>query len=209
MKSNRSFWTIIICAWFWLIALFLLTNCTTSKQVSKSREQENVEQKSSENLSTRSQATTQMDTRTRTDTRVTEEFDTLAKRPGSKISGIAPIGDLFSGIPMRSETEDMILETFYDSLTRTIHTQATAKEKDVRVRGKRTSERTEMTQQNQTKQETSQSVSEKKAQLSKQTDAEKISKQVSRSGIPAWLIVMAVLAVIVGVAVLLWRMKVF
>lgn len=192
-----------------IAVLIILSGCTTSKGVHQERNREKVERNLQETIDTKSQATTKTDTRSVSDTRIFEEFDTTIRKLPSEIAGYKPLNDFLKGERIKSETGDMTLETYYDSITGTIRSQAIIKEQNITIKAKRITERHEVSAQQQSKSENSGTSLTRKDQLSKQSDTEKKDKDVTRTGFPAWLIIAIIFAVIVGVAVLLWRMKVF
>jgi len=79
----------------------------------------------------------------------------------------------------------------------------------VPVKFKRTINKKEFTNQLQEKKEQVTAVSDKKDIVSSKTNLQVKEKTVERTGLPWWGIGLIILILLAGVAVLLWRMKVF
>lgn len=77
------------------------------------------------------------------------------------------------------------------------------------IRKKATTTRKEYTEQQQERKEQGKTTVGKKGQLYQKTDIATRDKTVERTGLPWWAIGMIVMAIVVGAAVLLWRLKVF
>lgn len=208
MKAHR--WIMENIALALIIAVMIMfSGCTTSKNIQKQKTQERTDRTLDEDINTSSNATTKTDTRNEINTRIVEEFTDTIHRSQSEISASLQLQEILRGTILTTENTDMILITFYDSVMKVIRSQATSKAQDIPVTGKRTIDRNEIIDQTQQKNETSGSSVIRKDQISKQYDSEIVNKEVTRSGLPAWLIILFVIAAIVGVAILLWRLKLF
>ena len=80
---------------------------------------------------------------------------------------------------------------------------------DIKVQFERTTHRNEFTDQSQEKKEQGNTTVVKKEQLNQKSDVQHMDKTVERTGLPWWAIAILVIAILIGVAVLLWRLKVF
>ena len=106
-----------------IISFFAITSCSSVKQLHHEKSEVKTEISSLEKTFTESQIVTT--------TKVTEKKDSILVLPGSELSMSAKFQDLLGGDTVYATGEDLSLKTFYDSLTRTIKTQAVVKSKSI------------------------------------------------------------------------------
>lgn len=117
--------------------------------------------------------------------------------------------DLLAGEHIYSESGSMILETFYDSVHKVIRSQAIYKPQDIRAQGTRIRQETRQVDEKQKKQESDKISIKTKDQEHRESVSLDKNKTVKRTGLPAWLIIMIILGVVVAIAVMVWRLKLF
>ena len=108
-----------------------------------------------------------------------------------------------------SETE--IIEVF-DTVVRVwpvIDGKVSDKPVDIPIRGERTIHRKDYSDQKQQRKEQEKTTLTRKEQINQKSDVLKKDREVTRTGMPGWIIGIVVVAVLVGVAILMRRMKWF
>ena len=108
-----------------------------------------------------------------------------------------------------SETE--IVEAF-DTVVRVwpiIEGKVSDKPVDIPIRGERTIHRKDYSDQKQQKKEQEQTTLIRKEQINQKSEVLKKDREVIRTGMPIWIIGIVVVAVLIGVAILVKRMKWF
>ena len=109
---------------FWYLVLsFFFFSCSTSKQIHQEKTLTRSEISSKENTVSESQIFST--------TKIIETMDSILVFPASQLTMSAKFQDLLGGDTIYATGEDLSLKTFYDSLTRTIKTQATIKAKSI------------------------------------------------------------------------------
>ena len=192
-----------------IVALLLMSGCTTSKNIQKQQTENLTDRTLDEDIKINSDATTKTETRNQINTHIVEEYNDTIHKGGSEISGSVQLQVILKGGKLTTENSEMVLMILYDSISKLIRSQALSKPKDIPVKGKRTIDRHEIIDQTQQKNETSGSSVIRKDQISNKFNSETVNKDVSRTGLPTWLIILFVVAAIVGFAVLIWRLKLF
>jgi len=165
---------------FAAVVFFLaMQACTTTKQVHQERIIEETKAKVNEETKASTQAETNTKTRTTSETETTENCDSL----------------LWVSVPTGISSKSGHDSTYIKVA--------------VPIKFNRTIKRKEFTDQDQQKKEQGNSNILRKEQLHQKSDLLRKDKTVERTGLPWWAIAILVLAVLIGVAVLLWRLKVF
>ena len=80
---------------------------------------------------------------------------------------------------------------------------------DIPIRGERTIHRKDYSDQKQQRKEQEKTTLTRKEQINQKSDVLKKDREVTRTGMPGWIIGIVVVAVLVGVAILMRRMKWF
>ena len=162
---------------FPLLLLWGITSCSTVKQLHQDKTEVKTEISSLEKTFTESQIVTT--------TKVTEKKDSILVLPGSELSMSAKFLDLLGGDTIYAAGEDLSLKTFYDSLTKTIQTQAVVKSKSIPFQFQKVTE---------TRQIATGTVTTSKQEQQKQMmRAENSDKSVQRSSFPVWLIILLII----------------
>jgi len=85
------------CGLFYLLAALFLTGCSTAKEVNRTQEEKD-------------KVSTEVTTgKTYTETKITENADTVIIVPAERISGTAPAGNLLSGDTIKVESSGMVV----------------------------------------------------------------------------------------------------
>lgn len=166
----------------------ILSACTSTRQLHQDKTNITTETSSHETTVTNSQVIS--------NTRVTETQDTSILLTCSELIISAKVNTLLSGDTILAADVNLLLKTFYDSLTKTIKTQARAKPKTVSFKYHKITERQEL--------QTGTITSIKKEQQKQTVQTVNKDKKVTRSSLPWWLILIIIVAVIalIGWAVL-------
>jgi hypothetical protein len=181
IKVNRIFF-------FFLLAF---TSCSTAKQLHQEKSIATSENSSLENTVSESQIFSV--------TKIVESKDTILLFPGSRLTVSAIFEELLEGDTIYATGDDLSLKTFYDSLTKTINTQATVMPKSIPVQFQKVTE---------TRQVASGTVTTKKQEQHKQTlRTENKDRQVQRNSFPAWGILLLVITFfgLIGFLILKFR----
>ena len=109
----------------------------------------------------------------------------------------------------KTTSETQITEDCDTTVWITLNTGIDASPIPVKVFFKKTTNHKEYQEQDQQKKEQGTSNVLKKEQLHQKSDVLLKDKTVERTGLPWWAIAILILAIVIGVAVLLWRLKVF
>lgn len=104
---------------FHFFFLFILSSCTTTKQLHQDKTNITTE--------TSAQETTVSNSRVISITKIIESQDTSVLVKGSEVNSFANLNTILSGDTVFASGENLLLKTFYDSLTKTIKTQAIVK----------------------------------------------------------------------------------
>jgi hypothetical protein len=175
------------------IVLFLLctiTSCSSVKQLHQEKAEVKTEISSLEKTFTESQIVTT--------TKVTEKKDSILVLPGSELSVSAKFQDLLGGDTVYATGEDLFLKTFYDSLTRTIKTQAIVKSKSIPIQFEKTTETYQVA--------TGTITTDKQEQQKQLIQTERNDKEVKRNSLPWWLIV---IMIIIAFGIIGWALLKF
>jgi|GEM_PF-4800956 len=202
---KKALYFLLILIWFW-------PACTTQKHVRKDKASEKQETITEQKTETTSQVTTNTDTRIVSITTTIEQLDTTILVPGSTIYGIKLLADLLAGNTLKVESDDQVMEVFWDSLSNTIKAQATDKPKTVPVTFSRTIEKKELVSTKTQKQENIATVDEKQSAERSEAVSESRDMEVKRTYWPIWVggtVVFVVVVVLLIRVFLLWRRKLF
>ena len=119
------------CLLFAMCLMIFFSSCSVSRNVNKDIEKSRTESTSNEKVNT--------DTRSLTNTRTTEDFDSCYNFPGSKATGMKPLADLKNGDTLKTENNDVSASVFLDK-NGNIGVTATNKPKSIPIRVKKTTE---------------------------------------------------------------------
>lgn len=176
---------------FPLLLLWGITSCSTVKQLHQDKTEVKTEISSLEKTFTESQIVTT--------TKVTEKKDSILVLTGSELSVSAKFQDLLGGDTIYATGEDLSLKTFYDSLTRTIKTQAVVKSKSIPFQYQKVTE---------TRQVATGTITTSKQEQQKQSIlTENKDKHVERNSLPAWLIISGIILVVVVGGFLVMKLR--
>jgi len=173
---------------FWTI-----TSCSTVKQLHQEKAEVKTEISSLEKTFTESQIVTT--------TKVTEKKDSILVLPGSELSMSAKFQDLLGGDTIYATGEDLSLKTFYDSLTRTIRTQAAVKSKTIPFQFQKVTETRQVA--------TGTMTTSKQEQQKQMTRTENKDKKVQCYSFPSWLIILMIILFIGLIGFLVLKFKKF
>jgi hypothetical protein len=153
-----------------ILLMNLLMSCSVSKQLHQDK------------TTTQTQTTTNENTvasnQTVSTTKITETSDTNIVISGSELSVVAKFRDLLNGDTVFATGEGLSIKTFYDSLTKTVKSQARSDPKTVTFYVKKVTEKQEVA---------TGTVTSNKQEIQKQTVKLDIrDKEVKRSGFPWW-----------------------
>ena len=173
---------------FQLFSLLILESCTTTKQLHQDKTNITTE--------TSTHETTVANSQVISNTKIIESQDTSVLIQGSELTSSATFNNLLSGDTIFSTGENLLLKTFYDSLSKTIRTQAIAKPQTVTFKYQKITEQQLIQTDNLTS-----TKQEDKKQIVQSVNKDKV---VTRSSLPGWLIVVIILVFIgiIGWAVL-------
>ena len=163
-----------------ILTVSILAACTSTKQLNRDKTKITSESSSSETIVSNSQVISS--------TRVVESQDTSLVLQGHELIGSGKVKNLLSGDTMFSTDASLTLKTWYDSLTKTIKTQATAKPREVPFKYNKITERQEL--------QTGTTTSTKQEQQKQTVQTYKKEKTVSRSTLPIWLIIVIFITVL-------------
>ena len=176
---------------FLLIGILILSSCSSVKQIHRETSVINSEISSKEKTITKSQIVT--------NTKVTEKKDSILVLPGSELSMATIFSDLLGGDTVYATGEDLSIKTFYDSLTKTIKTQATVNPRTIHISIDKTTETNQVA--------TGTMITDKQEQTKQTIITEKIAKQVHRSAFPAWLIILMIILFIGVIGFVILKLK--
>lgn len=162
-----------------IIFFLALQSCKTTKNVHQVKSNQEIKSATEEKVETSSQAETITKTLATAETQTTEECDTM----------------VWIWAPMVSDSGTVTTET-YEKIA-------------VPIRFKRTTTRKEFTQGEEKKKESQSTTAARKEQLTQKSETVLKDKTVERTGLPGWAIAIIIIFILAGVAVLLWRLKVF
>lgn len=110
----------------------------------------------------------------------------------------------------RESSETTTTET-YDTVVRVtpVVDGKVGKEISIPIKGKRTTHRKEFINSTQEKNEQMAENQKSEALVGQNTKSSATGRQVTRTGFPAWLVIMLIIAAIIGAFILLWRLKLF
>ena len=165
------------------------TSCSTVKQLHQERSVSNSEISSKEKTVTESQIVTR--------TKVKEKKDSILVLPGSELSMATIFSDLIGGDTVYATGEDLSIKTFYDSLTKTIKTQATVNPRKVHIAIDKTTETNQVA--------TGSVITDKEQEIKTITKTEKLVKDVTRKMLPAWIIILIIMVILGCIAFFLFK----
>lgn len=197
---RRSVYFLLILIWFW-------PACTTFKKVQKDKSVEKQEVKTDQKTETNKQVTTNKDTHTVSETTTTEKVDTSVTIPGSTLFGVKLLADILAGNDLKVESENQVLEVFWDSLSNTIKAQATDKTRIVPVRFNRETKKKEFETTKTQSHENTATVDEKQSAKRREVTHESKDVEVKRTYWPFWVGGAVVLAIII--VILVWGRKIY
>ncbi len=193
---------------FFLISFFLFVSCSTTRTVNSASQ----ETKMSLNTEDHSHATgsteTKTDTHSTSDITTTRKGDTIIHDPGGNIGSSFQGSDLITGRHHRSESGNMILDIYLDS-SGTVHGIAIEKPSDNHVNINQTTTEHKNVDQTGTQKQNTTADADKKSKATTDDNTMSKNKEIIHPGIPTWGILLMILATVIGIAVLLWRLKVF
>jgi hypothetical protein len=165
---------------WYLVFPFFFFSCSTSRQIHQEKTLTQSEISSKENTVSESQIFSV--------TKIIESKDTILLLPASQLTMSAKFQDLLGGDTIYATGNDLSLKTFYDSLTRTIKTQAVVKSKSIPFQFQKVTE---------TRQVATGTVTSSKKERQKQMILiENKDKHVERKSFPAWLIILGIILVV-------------
>jgi hypothetical protein len=173
MKNNLINVHPSVCPLVHLLILLILTSCITTKQLHQGKTNITTESSTKETIVNNSQIIS--------NTRVTESQDTSVLLKGSELFSSAKFNSLLSGDTIFASDANMILKTFYDSLSKTIKTQATISPKTVLFKYQKITLKQVL--------ETGTITSTKLVQQKQSIQSVNKDKDIARSSLPWWLIV--------------------
>ena len=176
---------------FTLLLVLGFTSCSTVKQLHQDKTEVKTEISSLEKTFTESQIVTT--------TKVTEKKDSILVLPGSELSMATIYSDLLGGDTVYAIGEDLSIKTFYDSLTKTIKTQATVNPRAIHIAIDKTTETSQVA--------TGSVITDKEEQKKETVLTEKIDKQVQHSAFPAWLIFLLIILFISVIGFLILKFR--
>lgn len=197
---KRYNYVLLILIWFW-------PACTTFKKVQKDKTSEKREVVTEQKTETNKQVTTNKDTQTISETTITEKADTSIMLPGSTLFGVKLLAEIMAGNNLKVESEDQVLEVFWDSLSNTIKAQAVDKAKMVPVNFFRETKKKEFATTKTQSQENTATVDDKQSAERREASHESRDVEVKRTYWPFWVGGAVVLAVII--VILIWGRKIF
>jgi hypothetical protein len=163
-----------------ILSSCILSSCTSTKQLHQSKTNITTE--------TSTQETTVTNSQILSNTRITETHDTSILLSGFELTTTANFNSLFSGDTIFATGENLLLKTFYDSLSKTIKTQATSKPQTVSFKYQKITERQEL--------KTGIVTSTKQEQQQQSIQTVNKDKEFTRQSLPWWFIVFIIVAVI-------------
>ena len=172
-----------------ILTVTILSACTSTKQLTLDKSKITSENSSTERVVSNSQVISS--------TRVVESQDTSLVLEGHELYGSCKVSNLLSGDTIFSTDANLSLKTWYDSLSKTIQTRATANPQTVSFKYQKITEKQEL--------QTGIVTSTKQEQQKQSIQSVNKDKQITRSSLPWWLI--AILIVIVIGASVLAAMK--
>jgi hypothetical protein len=164
----------------YLLILLILASCSTTKQLHQDKTKITTETSTHETTVSNSQVIS--------NTRVIESQDTSVLLKGSELTASANFNNLLAGDTIFATGENLLLKTFYDSLTKTIKTQATAKPREVSFKYNKITERQEL--------QTGTTTATKEEQQKQTVQSEKKVKSISRSSLPTWLLILIIIIIV-------------
>jgi hypothetical protein len=175
-----------------ILSSCILSSCNTTKQLHQVKTNITTETSTHETTITNSQ--------TISTTKVIESQDTSVLVKGSELTSSANFNNLLSGDTIFATGENLLLKTFYDSLTKTIKTQATTPPHSVSFKYQKITEKNEL--------QIGSVTSTKQYQQKQMVQSEKKDKEITRSSFPWWLIVIIIVVVIgiIGWAILKFKL---
>ena len=174
LKSKLGgFLRYLIIATVLIVVMLILANCTTTKKIHQELSREETQATSIEAIDANKLAETNTETKTLSETEITEGFDTVVR--------VWPVLD----------------------------GRVSDKPVDIPIRGERTIHRKDYSDQKQQKKEQEQTTLTRKEQINQKSEVLKKDREVTRTGMPRWIVLIVVVAVLVGVAILVKRMKWF
>jgi hypothetical protein len=163
-----------------LMSLFLLlSGCSTSKNLHQEKSKVEINSTIAEEIKTNKEIQTNTSTKTTSETQTTEQCDSL----------------ILVSVAVPNE---------YSKTDSTVYTQIL-----VPIKFNRTIIRKEFKEQQQEQKEKGSTNAARKEQLSQKSETVLKDKIVERTGLPGWAIAIILAFILAGVAVLLWRLKVF
>ena len=168
---------------FFVIAFILLvsfTACSTVKQIHREKSETKSEISTSENMTTESQIVTTI--------KITEKKDSILVFSGSELSVSAKFQDLLGGDTIYATGEELSLKTFYDSLSKTIKTQAIVNPRTIHINIDKTTEINQVA--------TGSVTTNKQTQQKQTIQTETRDKRVQRNSFPTWVILLVIILVI-------------
>ena len=176
---------------FLLLVVMILYSCSSVKQIHRETSVSNSEISSKEKTVTESHCVTS--------TKVTEKKDSILVLPGSELSMATIFSDLLGGDTVYAIGGDLSIRTFYDSLTKTIKTQANVNPRKIHIAIDKTTETSQVA--------TGSVITNKEEQKTETVLTEKIDKQVQRSAFPAWLIILMIILFIGVIGFVILKVK--
>jgi len=169
----------------------LFMSCSVSKQLHQDKTTTKTEIATKENTVATSQVISV--------TKITEKADTSVLVPGAELSGVVSLRSLISGDTLYATNDGLSVKTFYDSLTKTVKSQARVNPKVVTVHINIVTEKQEIA---------TGTVTTNKQETSKQyVQTENKDKQVERSSLPWWLIILGAIIILAGIAFSVLKFK--
>lgn len=189
MKNNFFTLRKSACQLFYLFILLILSSCMSSCTTSRQLHQD----KTSITTETSTHETTVTNSQMISNTRVTETQDTSVLLKSSELIISSKFNSLLAGDTIFAIGENLLLKTFYDSLTKTIKTQATTKPQTVSFKYQKITERQVL--------QTGSVISTKQEQYKQMVQSENKEKEINRSSLPWWVVFIIMVAFI---AIILW-----
>jgi hypothetical protein len=192
-KSITPIQSIIISIIGILILLWVLSlqSCSVSKQLHQDKSKKETEITYVENTVAQSHVIS--------DTKITENKDTNLVIPASELSVAAKLVTLLAGDTVYSTGNDLTIKTFYDSITKTIKSQATIEQKVIPFKYQKVTQKHEVSNGTVT--------TDKEEQIKQTLKTENIDKDVKRSSFPWWGYLILVLIVVISSILLFLKIK--
>ena len=163
-----------------ILSVSILAACTSTKHLTLDNTKITSENSSTETVISNSQVISS--------TRVVESQDTSLVLQGHELFGSGKVKNLLSGDTIFSTVASLSLKTWYDSLSKTIRTQATAKPHEASFKYNKITESQVL--------QTGTTTSTKQEQQKQTVQSVKELKSVTRTSLPAWFVILIIIIIV-------------